>query len=136
VAEPDTTQRSLVVEANDRFWNATNYKRGQRLKQSDPADRRMMPVWMNFYRQVLRERTGAAGTAQPSPAPTSQVPPQVLSRPDRPWQKPIEPESSGPGAPLTALVVAGGVVTAGLLGLLAFRSAGQSGRSRSRSRSR
>ena len=133
MAAPDNTQRSLIVEANERFWNATNYKRGQRLTQSDPADRRMMPVWMDFYRQVLREH---AGEAQPPPSPTQtpQVAPQMPPRSDQPPPESAEPGSSDTGSLLTPLLVAGGVVSAGLIGLFMSRSAGQRGRSRSRRR--
>ena len=101
--------RDLVVEANERFWKLTNYKRGRRLSQSDPADVRMMPVWMDVYRQVVRERAGSGQVTAPAPSPSS-VPVD-----QRPREQPAPP-SEGMSGPMKGALIAGGIVVAGLLG--------------------
>ena len=101
--------RDLVVEANERFWKLTNYKRGRRLSQADPADVRMMPVWMDVYRQVVREHTGTGQTRAPTPTPSS------LPTDPRPREQPAPP-SEGMSAPMKGALIAGGIVVAGLLG--------------------
>ena len=118
--------RALVVEANERFWKLTNYKRGRRLNQADPADVRMMPVWMDVYRQVVRERAGS-GQTTPAPAPSS-VP--VDSRPreqpaPREQLAPREPAPppEGLSAPMKGALIAGGIVVAGLLGKFLYTEA-------------
>lgn len=113
--------RDLVVEANERFWKLTNYKRGHRLSQKDPADVRMMPVWMDVYRQVVREH---AGSGQPSQAPApSAVPVDSRSREQSVPREQPAPPSEGMSGPMKGALVAGGIVVAGLLGKFLFTEA-------------
>ena len=108
--------RDLVVEANERFWKLTGYKRGHRLSQKDPADVRMMPVWMDVYRQVVRERAGSGQPTAPAPTPRSvPVDPRPRDQP-APREQPAPPSSEGMSAPMKGALIAGGIVVAGLLG--------------------
>lgn len=117
----DPAPRSLVVETNERFWNLTGYKRGQRLSRSDPADVRMMPVWMDIYRQVVRERAAlGTGPDQPIVQPT---PPAVRPVPQaRPDRQPTGPAAEEPGmSPATkGVLIAGGLLAAGMIGTFLY----------------
>ncbi len=64
----DDLQRRLAVETNERFWARTGYKRGHRLERSDPMDRQMMSIWIDTYREVLREY-GESQAHPPAPGP-------------------------------------------------------------------
>jgi hypothetical protein len=109
--------RDLVVEANERFWKLTGYKRGKRLSRSDPADVRMMPVWMDVYRQVANERLGSSGRPVSAPALPA-APSPVREQPGA--REPVQAESAGMSGPLKGALIAGGVVVAGLLGKFLF----------------
>lgn len=77
-AQPD---RRLIDETNARFWDRTNYKRGQKLDMSIAADRKMAKVWMEIFHEVQRE-AGAGGPpselldpyATPTMPPSSSFP--------------------------------------------------------------
>ncbi len=45
----------LDREADARFWAQTQYKIGQKLDPKDPADRKMVKVWMDIFAKVQRE---------------------------------------------------------------------------------
>ena len=109
-------------EADERFWKQTHYKPGQRLSQSDPADVRMMPVWMDIYRQVIRERSA---TEQPPktvvvPVPTPQPIPVLAQPATPPAPTPESEEDADMPSPWKALFVVGGLVTAGVIGKFLF----------------
>lgn len=116
--------RTLVVEANERFWNRTGYKRGERLSRSDPADVRMMPVWMDIYREVIREQGGEnrpASTSAPSSPTAPFTPSDLPARDSRGNTSPIQ--ESGISGPMKGALIAGGIVAAGLLGKFLFTEA-------------
>ena len=50
----------LVAElnrlTNERFWDQTGYKRGQKLNPSDPNDAKMVNRWLNIRYQVAQEQ--------------------------------------------------------------------------------
>jgi len=54
---------SLTAQTDRRFWALTDYKRGQELDPAHPADRQMMTIWMDLYRQ-LRAQRGAKKSAR------------------------------------------------------------------------
>lgn len=54
---------ALVAATNKRFWQLTEYKRGLPLDPTHPADRQMMTIWMDLYRQ-LRGQRGAKKSAR------------------------------------------------------------------------
>ena len=45
----------LNKETNERFWNRTHYKPGQRLDMSNAEDQKMFKIWMNIFHEVQRE---------------------------------------------------------------------------------
>lgn len=95
---PESLHRQLVMEANKRFWDQTGYKRGQRLEQSNAADRAKMPIWMAIYQDVLREH--AAGQIVPPPRVT---PPREVAPPPPPRAAPARPPllTQSPSSPAT-----------------------------------
>ena len=50
----------LVAElnrlTNERFWDQTGYKRGQKLNPRDPEDAKMVNAWLNIRYQVAQEQ--------------------------------------------------------------------------------
>lgn len=57
----DRSADRLNQITNERFWQETGYKRGQRLSRTDPEDVRMMPVWIRIRQQVAFEAAQQAG---------------------------------------------------------------------------
>ena len=53
-------QKDLNQEADLLFWSETRYKRGQRLDPHDPADQRMVPVWLDARTRIARSMTPQA----------------------------------------------------------------------------
>jgi hypothetical protein len=86
--------RRLVEETNNRFWQRTHYKPGQKLDMSIAEDRRQSKVWMQIFHEVQREaREG--GPVVPSPGPVSQ--PWPPTGPTVPFGPPhVQPPSMGP----------------------------------------
>lgn len=138
--------RQLVVEANQRFWDRTHYKRGQRLDPSDPEDRAKMPIWMRIYRDVLREHATGKLVLPPSESvppitPQPRTPPLPPTQPaPQPQLPPTQPAPQPPQPPLTVdrltedeappssdsarsskgLLVVGGLLVAGVIGKIIY----------------
>lgn len=55
----DTSQyeKDLNQETDLLFWSQTRYKPGQRLDPHDPADARMIPVWLRTRAHVAQTNT-------------------------------------------------------------------------------
>jgi hypothetical protein len=72
-AAPSATapDRRLIDATNDRFWQTTNYKPGQKLDMSIAEDRKMAKVWMKIFHELQREAS-AGGFAVPGPEQLSQ----------------------------------------------------------------
>lgn len=49
----------LMKETDARFWAQSGYRIGQKLDPSNPADLKMLPIWMDVYKKVQAEE--AAG---------------------------------------------------------------------------
>lgn len=54
---------ALKAKTNKRFWQVTGYKIGARLDPANPADRQLMPIWMDMYRE-LRDQRGQKKSAK------------------------------------------------------------------------
>ena len=87
----------LTKETNERFWNRTQFKRGQKLDMSIPEDRRQARIWMEIFGEVQREANeGRLTFTNPdlAPAPNGVRPPygaRPPSRPMPPMQQPMPP---------------------------------------------
>ncbi len=55
---------NLYKETNQRFWDRTRYKPGQRLDMSDPRDRAMAKTWLQIYDEVRGHRDRATTLAR------------------------------------------------------------------------
>lgn len=120
--------RALISrEVDNRFWETTGYKPGQRLDPRDPADAKMALIWLDIYRDVLREHAAVTGplsrkgvVPEPSPAPTKPAPapaPAPAPVPVFPRAEPgqLSPETKSDSA-ITPLVICG-ILVAGVLTL-------------------
>jgi hypothetical protein len=47
--------RDVTNETNARFWIMTSYKPGIALDPGDPADKRMARIWLDVYRDLVRQ---------------------------------------------------------------------------------
>jgi hypothetical protein len=56
-----TERDALIAKTNKRFWQVTGY--GARLDPANPADRQLMPIWMDMYRE-LRDHRGPKKSAK------------------------------------------------------------------------
>ena len=83
---PAPSKERLYKETNERFWNQTQYKRGQPLDMDDAQDRKMAKTWLAIFRQVEKE---AAGGESVFKRPETVIPP-----PSRPFPAPMYPPSS------------------------------------------
>lgn len=57
VDAPRQYEKDLNQETDLLFWSETRYKPGQRLDPHDPADARMIPVWLRTRAHVAQTRT-------------------------------------------------------------------------------
>jgi hypothetical protein len=54
------SQREIAKETNARFWITTSYKPGVSLDPNDPADKQMARLWMDIYKDLVRQNMHGA----------------------------------------------------------------------------
>ena len=104
----DPVVAQMDHETNERFWQTTGYKPGQRLDSHDPADAAMIPTWLSIRYQVAQDTNRASqphAIASVSGAPSGAVhggggaraeyarPAPEYARPQRPER--VEPVARG-----------------------------------------
>ena len=95
--------REVLDETNMRFWNRTQYKRGQKLDMSDAQDREMSKIWMEIFGEVQREAnegrlTFTSPELVPAPNGVRPPPPRPSPPPPPPRPTPQLPLPSQPSA--------------------------------------
>lgn len=91
----------LFRETNERFWNRTQYKRGQKLDMSIAEDRKQAEIWKDILREVEREANeGRLAFTTPAPSPDGTRPPlRPMPPPGPPPLRPTPPRPLTPPSP-------------------------------------
>src|SRR5574341_1253972 len=106
--------REIIDEVNARFWNRTEYKRGEKLDMSIPEDREQAKIWRQLLEEVQREAREGRLTftrSEPTPSPISPVqpprpgapqpmPPMPAMPPMQPTQPAMPPMPTPPVMPM------------------------------------